>query len=224
MINSVCVTWDKSFLRSTTCHAMSAPTAHNPALLLDWYRFCSDAIVAFVRMQADVLRRLCPNHPVTVNLRALHQKFDHFDMARLWISSPLKAILRLKPYPQNRPATLTFSARSKNRTSKARRRLRLLVIEQKVGRSIAGRQLAGATRHHRLSTYQLISRGACGVFCHRWRQPRIAMKICGAVLPHHLEGNTRVFKEISQIGEELKILAPRSKTQKSRPRFASLQP
>ena len=60
---------------------MSAPTPHNPALLLDWHRFCSDAIVAFVRMQADVLHELCPDHPVTVNLRALHRKFDHFDMA-----------------------------------------------------------------------------------------------------------------------------------------------
>ena len=60
---------------------MSAPTTHNPALLLDWNRFCSDAIVAFVRMQADVLHELCPDHPVTVNLRALHRKFDHFDMA-----------------------------------------------------------------------------------------------------------------------------------------------
>src|SRR5262250_1769925 len=31
---------------------MCAPTNHNPALLLDWARFSSDAIVAFVKMQA----------------------------------------------------------------------------------------------------------------------------------------------------------------------------
>jgi beta-galactosidase GanA len=42
---------------------MSAPTSHNPALLLDWCRFCSDAIVAFVRMQADVLHELVPINP-----------------------------------------------------------------------------------------------------------------------------------------------------------------
>jgi beta-galactosidase len=34
------------------------------------------------------------------------------------------------------------------------------------------------------------------------------------VLPHHLEGNDRVFKEISQIGEELKLLAPAIKDTK----------
>ena len=67
----------------------------------------------------------------------------------------------------------------------------------------------------RLFTYQLISRGASGVLYYRWRQPRIGNeKFYGAVLPHHLEGNNRVFKEISQIGEELKLLAPALKDTK----------
>jgi beta-galactosidase len=61
----------------------------------------------------------------------------------------------------------------------------------------------------RLFTYQLVSRGACGVLYYHWRQPRIGNdKFYGAVLPHHIEGNDRVFREISQIGEELKMLAP----------------
>ena len=58
-------------------------------------------------------------------------------------------------------------------------------------------------------TYQLISRGASGILYFRWRQSRIGTeKFHGAVLPHHLEGSQRIFKEISQIGEELKLLAP----------------
>src|SRR5271170_6079949 len=55
---------------------MHAPATHNPALLLDWNRFCSDTIVQFVKMQADLLRELSPDHPVTVNLRALTRKFE----------------------------------------------------------------------------------------------------------------------------------------------------
>ena len=42
-----------------------APAPHNPALMLDWRRVCSDTIVAFVRMQADLLRELTPHAPVT---------------------------------------------------------------------------------------------------------------------------------------------------------------
>ena len=71
----------------------------------------------------------------------------------------------------------------------------------------------------RLFTYQFISRGASGVLYFRWRQPRIGSeKFYGAVLPHHLEGNNRVFKEISQIGEELKLLAPALKDTQGRGR------
>jgi beta-galactosidase len=196
---------------------MSAPTAHNPALLLDWYRFCSDAIVAFVRMQADVLRKLCPNHPVTVNLSALHQKFDHFDMA---------AAVDFVSVESN-PAIKTISAETacdidilrslkKSEIKTPDGDCGFWVIEQKVGQvnwqDVNSLVRPGITR---LFTYQLISRGACGVFYHRWRQPRIGNeKFCGAVLPHHLEDNMRVFKEISQIGEELKILAPALKDTK----------
>jgi beta-galactosidase len=61
----------------------------------------------------------------------------------------------------------------------------------------------------RLFTYQLLSRGASGVVYFRWRQPRIGSEqFYGAVIPHHVEGNDRVFREIAQIGEEIKLLAP----------------
>ena len=62
---------------------MTAPTVHNPALVLDWMRFASDTCVAFVRMQADLLRELTPGIPVTTNLRALSRHYDHFDMAEV---------------------------------------------------------------------------------------------------------------------------------------------
>ncbi len=57
---------------------MYAPALHNPALLLDWNRFSSDTIVQYVRMQADILRELCPQHPVTVTMRAFVRKYRSF--------------------------------------------------------------------------------------------------------------------------------------------------
>src|ERR1700689_5851188 len=59
----------------------AAPNPHNPALVLDWRRFCSDTIVAFVRMQADLLRELSPLAPVTTNMRSFGQQVDLFDVA-----------------------------------------------------------------------------------------------------------------------------------------------
>ncbi|HSY10241.1 MAG TPA: beta-galactosidase trimerization domain-containing protein, partial [Candidatus Dormibacteraeota bacterium] len=84
------------------------------------------------------------------------------------------------------------------------------VIEQKAGQ-VNWQDVNSLVRPGfiRLFTYQLISRGASGVLYYHWRQPRIGSeKFYGAILPHHLEGNDRIFKEISQIGEELKMLAP----------------
>jgi beta-galactosidase len=61
----------------------------------------------------------------------------------------------------------------------------------------------------RLFTYQLISRGAVGVLYFFWRQPRIGSeKFYGGVLTHDGRGENRVYREIRQIGEEMKLLAP----------------
>jgi beta-galactosidase len=61
----------------------------------------------------------------------------------------------------------------------------------------------------RLFTYQLLSRGCDGVLYFFWRQPRIGSeKFYGGVLTHDGRGDNRVYREISQIGEEIKMLAP----------------
>jgi beta-galactosidase len=190
---------------------MRAPTTHNPALLLDWNRFCSDAIIAFARMQAEVLREICPRHPVTVNLRALARKFDHFDMANVvdFVSVESNAAIKSKSAELACDIDMLRSLKKSDiRTPDGE--VGFWVIEQKAGQ-VNWQDVNSLVRPGiiRLFTYQLISRGASGVLYYRWRQPRIGNeKFFGAVLPHHLEGNNRVFKEISQIGEELKLLTP----------------
>jgi beta-galactosidase len=190
---------------------MRAPTTHNPALLLDWNRFCSDAIIAFARMQAEVLREICPRHPVTVNLRALARKFDHFDMANVvnFVSVESNAAIKSKSSELACDIDMLRSLKKSDiRTPDGE--VGFWVIEQKAGQ-VNWQDVNSLVRPGiiRLFTYQLISRGASGVLYYRWRQPRIGNeKFFGAVLPHHLEGNNRVFKEISQIGEELKLLTP----------------
>jgi len=196
---------------------MYAPAMHNPALLLDWNRFCSDAIIAFARMQADVLHEICPDHPVTVNLRALTRKFDHFDMANVvdFVSIESNAAIKTKSTELACDIDILRSLK-KTDIKTPDSDCGFWVIEQKAGQ-VNWQDVNSLVRPGviRLFTYQLISRGACGVFFYHWRQPRIGNdKFFGAVLPHHLEDNTRIFKEISQIGEELKLLAPAIKDTK----------
>lgn len=188
-----------------------APTRHNPALLLDWNRFCSDTLVQFIKMQADVLHELCPAHSVTTNLRALRRRFDHFDMAEVvdFVSVDSNAAIKTKSAELAGEIDALRSLKKDNiRTPDGD--YGFWVIEQKAGQ-VNWQDVNTLVRPGviRLFTYQLISRGASGVLFYRWRQPRIGSeKFFGAVLPHHLHENNRVFKEISQMGEEIKLLAP----------------
>jgi beta-galactosidase len=84
------------------------------------------------------------------------------------------------------------------------------VIEQKAG-NVNWQEVNSLVRPGvvRLFTYQLLARGASGVFYFLWRQPRIGSeKFYGGVLTHDGRGDNRVYKEIGQIGEEMKLLAP----------------
>ena len=188
-----------------------APTMHNPALLLDWARFSSDTIVAFVRMQADVLRELTPDIPVTTNLRALRRRFDHFDVAKIldFVSIESNAAVKSKAAELACDVDMLRSLKKDGiRTPDGDSGF--WVIEQKAGQ-VNWQDVNSLVRPGviRLFTYQLLSRGASGVMYYQWRQPRIGNeKFSGAVLSHHARPESRTFKEITQISEEIKLLAP----------------
>jgi beta-galactosidase len=196
---------------------MSAPTVHNPALLLDWNRFCSDTIVQFVGMQAEILRSLTPNRPITTNLRALRHRFDHFDLAEVLDFVSIESTAAIKSRPSETACEIDMLRSLKKTGIKTPDGdVGFWVMEQKAG-NVNWQDVNALVRPGvlRMFTYQLISRGANAVLFFRWRQPRFGSeKFHGAVLPHNLEGSRRVFNEIAQIGEELKILTPALKDTK----------
>jgi beta-galactosidase len=190
---------------------MTAPAAHNPALVLDWCRFCSDTIVQFVRMQADVLHELTPQCPVTTNLRPLLHRFDHFDLAEVIDFVSIESTAAIKAKASELACEIDM-LRSLKKTG-----IRtpdgdtgFWVIEQKAG-NVSWQDVNSLVRPGvlRMFTYQLVSRGATAILFFRWRQPRFgAEKFHGAVLPHKVRTDGRVFQEVAQIGEELKLLGP----------------
>ena len=190
---------------------MIAPEAHNPALLMDWRRFCSDTIVAYVRMQADLLRELTPDAPVTTNLRAFSPQLDLFDVAQTldFVSVNSNATIKTKPAENACEIDMLRSLRKENIKSPDGGE-GFWVIEQKAGhvnwQDVNGLILPGVVR---LFTHQLLSRGADGVLYFFWRQPLIGSeKFYGGVLTHDGRGDNRIYKEICQIGEDVRRLAP----------------
>ncbi len=190
---------------------MAAPAPHNPALVLDWCRFCSDTIVQFARMQADLLHEATPNCPVTTNLRPLLHRFDHFDLAEVIDFVSIESTAALKPKSAELACEIDM-LRSLKKTG-----IRspdgdtgFWVMEQKAG-NVNWQDVNSLVRPGvlRMFTYQLVSRGATAIVFFRWRQPRFGTeKFHGAVLSHNARKDARVFKEVAQLGEEMKLLAP----------------
>jgi len=190
---------------------MTAPTPHNPALVLDWCRFCSDTIVQFVKMQTDILHEFSPQCPVTTNLRPLLHRFDHFDLAEAidFVSIESTAALKAKSAELACEIDMLRSLK-KSGTRAPEGDSGFWVMEQKAG-NVSWQDVNSLVRPGvlRMFTYQLISRGANAILFFRWRQPRFGTeKFHGAVLPHNPRTDGRIFKEISQLGDEMKLLAP----------------
>ena len=190
---------------------MAAPTQHNPALVLDWNRFCSDTIVQFAKMQAEILHAVTPDRPVTTNLRALRHRFDHFDLAEQLDFVSIESSAAIKAKPSDNACEIDMLRSLKKIDVRAPDgNSGFWVMEQKAG-NVNWQDVNSIVRPGvlRMFTYQLIGRGANAVLFFRWRQPRYGSeKFHGAVLPHNLEGSRRVFDEIARIGEELKALTP----------------
>jgi len=190
---------------------MRAPTWHNPALVLDWRRFCSDTIVQYVKMQADLLHELTPQCPVTTNLKPLIHRFDHFDLAEVidFVAAESAAAVRPRSAETAREIDMLRSLKKTGiRTPDGD--TGFWVIEHKAG-NVSWEDVNALVRPGvlRMFTYQLVSRGAEAILFFRWRQPRYGPEqFHGAVMPHRRRPDNRVFREICQLGEEMKLLAP----------------
>jgi beta-galactosidase len=188
-----------------------APTWHNPALMADWMRFSSDTIVAFVKMQADLLHELTPKCPVTSNLRALSRPFDHFDVAEVLDFVSLDSNATVKSRSSEIACEMDMMRSLKKANVKTPDgEPGFWVIEEKAG-NVDWQEVNSLVRPGvvRMFTYQLLSRGASGVLYFLWRQPRFGSeKFYGGVLTHDGRGENHTYREICQLGEEMKLLAP----------------
>lgn len=73
---------------------MQTVTEANPAHHQDWARFSSDQVMAFDKVQTDILRTLSPGRDVLHNYMGMFTTFDHFKLGQqldvaAWDSYPL---------------------------------------------------------------------------------------------------------------------------------------
>jgi len=58
-------------------------TGENPSQMLDWRCFHSDLILDFFKNQANIIRKICPNHFITHNYMGFSDTVDYYDLGEL---------------------------------------------------------------------------------------------------------------------------------------------
>ncbi|GAA1903473.1 beta-galactosidase [Streptomyces durmitorensis] len=176
-----------------------APSFRNPSQQLDYWRFASDELLACYLAEKEVLTRITPDVPVTTNFVPVAKTLDLFAWA------PHLDVVSYDSYPDpHDPDALHRTAFSYDVMRGLKGGRPWLLLEQAPGavnwRERNGRKPPGRMR---LDSWQAVAHGADSVLFFQWRQSRGgAEKFHSAMVPHGGR-ETRIFREVSELGAEL---------------------
>ena len=172
----------------TACGTM----AHNPSLLLDYYRFASETTMEFQREQVEIIRSHCPDHFVTHNMMGLHDSVDYYALARdldfvSW---------------DNYPASTAALAHDLMRGIL---RKNFWVMEEKSGHT-GWNRMSRSPRPGQLRcwAWQAIGRGADAVVFFRWRSCRFGTEQFWQGILNHDGRPGRRYEEIARFAREVR--------------------
>ncbi len=177
------------------------PFNHNPGLLLDYYRFKSDAVVVFQKIQIEEIRKLS-TLPITHNFMGHFSELDYFDLGKdldfiSWDCYPNNMWGKSNYTQVSMAHDLMRGIKNKN----------FWMMEQQSGP--CGWQAMGDTPEPgqiRLWTYQALAHGAEAMIYFRWRPALFGTEqYWHGILDHDGQGRRR-YHEVAKIGEELKSL------------------
>ncbi len=175
------------------------------ALRIDYDRFQSDSLLNCFKAEAEVLRAVTPNVPITTNLMGSSKTLDYHKWAQemdvvSWDSYPGK---------DAPPADMAFQHSLMRGLKEGQP---FLLMEQTPSQQ--NWQAHNALKRPgvmRLWSYQAMAHGADSVMYFQWRRSRGATeKYHGAVVEHEGTDRPRVFQEVAQLGRELEALGTRT--------------
>jgi beta-galactosidase len=180
-------------------------TGHNPALLLDFERFTSDALLGHYRAERDVLRGITPNIPITTNFMV--QRSPGVADYPTWageVDLVANDHYTLGADPE-RYGELAFSA---DRVRGISGGDPWLLIEHSTSAvSWQRRNLAKSPGELTRNSLSHIARGADGALFFQWRQSASgAEQFHSSVVPH-AGAQTKVFAEVEAFGALLSRIA-----------------
>ncbi|MET9339942.1 beta-galactosidase [Nonomuraea sp. NPDC003804] len=179
-----------------------APGPVNPAQLLDWRRFCSDALLELFTAERDALREVTPAVPVTTNFMSILHGLDY------WAWAAAEDLVSDDAYPDPAdPHSHVAIALSYDLMRSLKQRPWLLLESAPSAVSWREVNVAKPPGMMRLHSLQAVAHGADGVMFFQWRQAKYGPeKFHSALLPH---GGTRTrgWQDTLRLGADLRRLA-----------------
>jgi len=172
------------------------------ALQLDWKRFTTYQTIEFVKAEIEPLKKYNPELPITTNFMYYYDGLDYFKFKEIvdivsWDNYPL-----WHAKDNERIALKTAFWHDMMRSIKNQP---FLLMESTPSQTNwQGVSKLKRPGMHILSSMQAVAHGSDSVQYFQWRKSRGASeKFHGAVVDHYGEADTRVFKEVMQLGQDL---------------------
>ena len=175
----------------------------NPAHVLDFRRFTSDALLECYVAERDIVARHTPGIPVTTNFMPLFSGQD----AWKWAEHEDVVSVDIYPDPKD-PHRGQYNAMLGDMT-RSQARGPWALLEQAAGpvnwRGVNHPKPRGLNR---LLSLQSVAHGADAICYFQWRQSRQGAEKFHSGMLSHAGEQGRTFQEIKRIGSELALLGP----------------
>ena len=179
----------------------------NPSMQLDWRRFETCQCASFVRMEREAVQAVTPDIPVTINLMERFRDYDYFTLSReidvvSWDSYPT--------WGSGDDLALAANVAMQHDLMRSFRRSPFLLMESTP--SLVNWKPHNKLKRpgmHLLSSMQAIAHGSQSVMMFQWRKGRGGSEAFhGAVVSHDGRSDTRVFRDVAQVGQVLPEIRP----------------
>ncbi|AOZ94172.1 beta-galactosidase [Paenibacillus crassostreae] len=172
---------------------------------LDYSRFNSDGILDCYRLEYDAIKSVIPDSVITTNLMGFFKPLDYFKWAKYM------DIISWDSYPGlDTPVSFTAMAHDLMRGLKDGQPFMLMeqTPSQQNWQAYNSLKRPGVMR---LWSYQAVAHGADTIMFFQMRRSAGACeKYHGAVIEHVGHENTRVFREVAEVGRELQLLGDKT--------------
>lgn len=195
--------WGQVYSDWSQVNAPAQPrTWSNPSRRLDFHRFTSASMLEHYKAERDILRRHTPDLPIVTNFMRFYKNNDYW----AWAAEEDAAALDIYPDPREEDAHVA-AALNFDLMRSLRKGQPWLVMEQATAAvsqwSVNVSKLPGKMR---LGSYQAIAQGADSILFFQWRQAKGGTERFHSGMVNHAGPNTRVFREVCELGRELQEL------------------